>query len=206
MDAKGELGVQGPCRLLRKLKKAKMTSERAQMRGMQQTIQELTRALLQAAQEGGGNRSVGELHRNFRSLKPPKFSGSADPDEAEHWLKEMEMIFRVRQCAAGDKLLLATFQLEKDARAWWESVEATRANGRAEQFTILSRGTWWQSLAADSESAAWPMDAKHDLGIQGPCRQFSAELPPNDLSSGLLDDLHAKGMSGKPPPLIQLPS
>ncbi|MQL91439.1 hypothetical protein Taro_024059 [Colocasia esculenta] len=36
------------------------------------------------------------------------------------------------QCAAGNKLLLATFQLEKDACAWWESVEATRANG---QFT-----------------------------------------------------------------------
>ncbi|MQL87053.1 hypothetical protein Taro_019588 [Colocasia esculenta] len=32
----------------------------------------------------------------------------------------------------GDKLLLATFQLEKDAHAWCESVEATRANG---QFT-----------------------------------------------------------------------
>ncbi|MQM19866.1 hypothetical protein Taro_052879 [Colocasia esculenta] len=32
----------------------------------------------------------------------------------------------------GDKLLLATFQLEKDTRAWWESVEVTRANG---QFT-----------------------------------------------------------------------
>ncbi|MQL77278.1 hypothetical protein Taro_009696 [Colocasia esculenta] len=32
----------------------------------------------------------------------------------------------------GDKLLLATFQLEKDVRAWWESVEATRENG---QFT-----------------------------------------------------------------------
>ncbi|MQM16646.1 hypothetical protein Taro_049605 [Colocasia esculenta] len=33
------------------------------------------------------------------------------------------------QCAAGGKLLLAMFQLEKDARAWWESVEATRENG-----------------------------------------------------------------------------
>ncbi|MQL81945.1 hypothetical protein Taro_014412, partial [Colocasia esculenta] len=86
----------------------KMTAERAQMRGMQQTIQELTRAIVQATQ-GGGNRGAGDLHRNFRRLNPPRFSGSTDPDEAEHWLKETERIFRVMQCAAGDKLLLATF-------------------------------------------------------------------------------------------------
>ena len=98
---------------------------------MQQTIQELTRAIVQATQ-GGGNRGAGDLHRNFRSLNPPRFSGSTDPDEAEHWLQETERIFCVMQCAAGDKLLLATFQLEKDACAWWESVEATRENG---QFT-----------------------------------------------------------------------
>ncbi|MQL79287.1 hypothetical protein Taro_011727 [Colocasia esculenta] len=105
-----------------------MMAERAQMRGMQQTIQELTRAIVQATQ-GGGNCGAGDLHRNFRSLNPPRFSGSMDPDEDEHWLQEMERIFRIMQCAAGDKLLLAMFQLEKDARAWWESVEATRENG-----------------------------------------------------------------------------
>ncbi|MQL67905.1 hypothetical protein Taro_000159 [Colocasia esculenta] len=109
-----------------------MTVERAQMRGMQHTIQELTRAIMQATQGGGNRAGVGDLHRDFRSLNPPRFSGSTVPDEAEHWLKETERIFRVMQCAAGDKLLLATFQLQKDARAWWESVEATRENG---QFT-----------------------------------------------------------------------
>ncbi|MQL99517.1 hypothetical protein Taro_032240 [Colocasia esculenta] len=36
------------------------------------------------------------------------------------------------QRADGDKILLATFQLERDAHAWWESVEATRADA---QFT-----------------------------------------------------------------------
>ncbi|MQM07967.1 hypothetical protein Taro_040816 [Colocasia esculenta] len=85
--------------------------------GAIETIQELTHVLLQAAQ-GGGNRSgVGELHRNFWSLNPPKFSGSMDSDEAEHWMKETGRIFRVMQCATGDKLLLDTFQLEKDARS-----------------------------------------------------------------------------------------
>ncbi|MQL76638.1 hypothetical protein Taro_009033 [Colocasia esculenta] len=108
-----------------------MTVERAQMRGMQQTIQELTCAIVQATQ-GGGNRGAGDLHCNFRSLNPLRFSGSMDLDEAEHWLQETKRIFRVMQCAVGGKLLLAAFQLEKDALAWWESVEATRENG---QFT-----------------------------------------------------------------------
>ncbi|MQL85744.1 hypothetical protein Taro_018285, partial [Colocasia esculenta] len=32
----------------------------------------------------------------------------------------------------------------------------------------------WASrdLAVESGSAAWSMDAKHDLGIQGPCRRI----------------------------------
>ena len=65
-----------------------MAAECAQMRGMQQTIQELTRAIMQATQGGGNRGGAGELHHNFRSLNPPRFSGSTDPDEAEHWLKE----------------------------------------------------------------------------------------------------------------------
>ncbi|MQL69850.1 hypothetical protein Taro_002171 [Colocasia esculenta] len=98
---------------------------------MQQTIQELTRALLQDA-GAGGNCGAGDLHRNFRNLNPPRFSGTIDPDEAENWLKEIECIFCIMQCVDGDKLLLATFQLERGSRAWWESVEATRADA---QFT-----------------------------------------------------------------------
>ncbi|MQL87205.1 hypothetical protein Taro_019747 [Colocasia esculenta] len=103
---------------------------------MQQTIQQLTQALLQVAgannNNNNNNRGAGELHRNFRNLNPPRFSGTTDPDEAENWLKETERVFRVMQCADGGKLLLATFQFERDARAWWESMEATRADA---QFT-----------------------------------------------------------------------
>ncbi|MQL87206.1 hypothetical protein Taro_019746 [Colocasia esculenta] len=113
-----------------------MAAERAQLRDMQQTIQQLTQALLQAARannnNNNNNRGAGGLHRNFRNLNPPRFSETTDPDEAENLLKETERVFRVMQCADGDKLLLATFQFEQDARAWWESVEATRADA---QFT-----------------------------------------------------------------------
>ncbi|MQM03867.1 hypothetical protein Taro_036655 [Colocasia esculenta] len=108
-----------------------MAVERAQLRDIQQTIQDLTRALLHAAQ-GDSNRGARDLHRNFWSMNPHRFSGTTNPDEAEHWLKETERIFHVMQCTDEDKLLLTTFHLERDACAWWKSVEATRADG---QFT-----------------------------------------------------------------------
>ncbi|MQM03354.1 hypothetical protein Taro_036134 [Colocasia esculenta] len=37
----------------------------------------------------------------------------------------------------------------------------------------LELRTWRRSLAADSESVAWSMDAKDDLDVQGPCRLTS---------------------------------
>ncbi|MQM17519.1 hypothetical protein Taro_050491 [Colocasia esculenta] len=58
---------------------------------MQQTIQQLTQALLEDA-GARGNQGAGDLHRNFRNLNPP----------------------------------------QRDARVWWESVEATKADA---QFT-----------------------------------------------------------------------
>ena len=74
-----------------------MAAERAQARDMQQTIQNLTQTILQATQ-GGGNRGAGDLHRNFWNMDPPRFEGSIDPDVAEHWVKEIERVFRVMQC------------------------------------------------------------------------------------------------------------
>ncbi|MQL81543.1 hypothetical protein Taro_014004 [Colocasia esculenta] len=151
---------------------------------MQQTIQELTRALLQATQ-GGGNCSAGELHRNFRSLNPPRFSGSTDSDEAEHWLTETKR---------------TTFQLEKDARTWWESVEATRANGqfsecvqekKAAEFAALKQRSLsmaeyeaqFSRLAcyADHLVNTERMKAKHFLNGLNP--QYITQLAPLDIKT-----------------------
>ncbi|MQM18429.1 hypothetical protein Taro_051422, partial [Colocasia esculenta] len=92
-------------------------------------------ASFQSGRMSSGAEDVGPLKHvshKLSELKSFDQSGTADPDEAEKWLKEIEHIFHVIQCTDGDKLLLATFQLERDARAWWESVEATRAEA---QFT-----------------------------------------------------------------------
>ncbi|MQM18756.1 hypothetical protein Taro_051752, partial [Colocasia esculenta] len=40
----------------------------------------------------------------------------------------MERIFRVMQCSEQEKVLLATFQLDRDARAWWEAASRQLPN------------------------------------------------------------------------------
>ena len=57
------------------------------MAGLTQALQNVVQAGNQAASARNG---AGDLHRNFRSLNPPRFSGSPDPDEAENWQEEIE--------------------------------------------------------------------------------------------------------------------
>ncbi|MQM02045.1 hypothetical protein Taro_034802 [Colocasia esculenta] len=61
-------------------------------------------------------------------MNPHTFNGTPDPDEAENWVKVMERIFRVMQCSEQEKVLLATFQLDHDARAWWEATSRRLPN------------------------------------------------------------------------------
>ncbi|MQL68376.1 hypothetical protein Taro_000608 [Colocasia esculenta] len=49
----------------------------------------------------------------------------------------MERIFRVMQCSEREKVLLATFQLDRDARAWWETASRQLPNINIEWDEIL---------------------------------------------------------------------
>ncbi|MQL77167.1 hypothetical protein Taro_009570 [Colocasia esculenta] len=76
---------------------------------MLETVAGLTQALQNVVQAGNQativRNGVGDLHRNFRSLNPPRFSGSPDSDEAENWQKEIERIFHVMQCTNREKVI-----------------------------------------------------------------------------------------------------
>ena len=151
-----------------------MAAERAQARNMQQTLQNLTQAIMQATQ-GGDNYGAGDLHWNFRSMDPPRFEGSTDPDVAEHWVKEIERIFRVMQCADQNKVLLATFQLEKDARAWWESVEAT-LNGQQltwAQFIEQFNAKYFSERVQERKAAEFAALKQRGLNVAEYEAQFS---------------------------------
>jgi hypothetical protein len=64
---------------------------------------------------------LGEFHRT----KPPTFSHSIEPMDANNWLKTIEKKLQVVQCNNREKILFASHQLEGPTADWWDAyVEA----------------------------------------------------------------------------------
>ncbi|MQM11833.1 hypothetical protein Taro_044743 [Colocasia esculenta] len=106
---------------------------RNQWQAMQENVVGLTQALQNVVQAenqvvAATRNGAGDLHRIFRSLNPPRFSGSPNLNEAENWQEEIERIFKVMQCTNREKVVLSTFQFTKDARAWWKATLAHLPN------------------------------------------------------------------------------
>ena len=66
-----------------------------------QSIRDMVAAIMRNQRHEGNPESQGlaESRRN----KPPQFSRGYDPEKAELWIKEMEKIFRVMNCADNQK-------------------------------------------------------------------------------------------------------
>jgi hypothetical protein len=62
---------------------------------------------------------------------PPVFAHSADPMDAEDWLRTMERELHTAQCNIHEKVLYGPRQLRGAAQSWWESYLATHANPEA---------------------------------------------------------------------------
>ncbi|KAK2403023.1 hypothetical protein QL285_052497 [Trifolium repens] len=56
---------------------------------------------------------------SFNQQTPPKFSGEGGPDTADSWLQSMERIFGAIHCPEGEKVVLATYQLQGSSEYWW---------------------------------------------------------------------------------------
>ena len=59
------------------------------------------------------------LTKEFKKMKPPQFHGGLDPLKAEAWVLGIEKLFEVFPCSETQKVLLAAFMLEDEARRWW---------------------------------------------------------------------------------------
>jgi len=57
------------------------------------------------------SQGLAEFWRN----KPAQFSGGYDPEKAELWIKEMEKIFRVMNCADNQEMNYIVFMLIGEA-------------------------------------------------------------------------------------------
>jgi hypothetical protein len=74
----------------------------------------------------------------FMRGHPLVFAHSADPMDAEDWLRTMEHELHIVQCNDRDKVLYGPRQLRGAAQSWWESYLATHSNPEAitwEEFT-----------------------------------------------------------------------
>ena len=83
---------------------------------------------------------VGEpVYERFRRQKPPMFSGSPDPAEAEDWLKKIQRIFAYMGLEDHERVACATNQLEREALCWWEYVVLVEGENRINwQFFVES--------------------------------------------------------------------
>jgi hypothetical protein len=67
----------------------------------------------------------------FMRGHPPIFAHSADPMDAEDWLRTVERELHTTQCNDREKVLYGPRQLRGAAQSWWESYLATHANPEA---------------------------------------------------------------------------
>jgi hypothetical protein len=89
---------------------------------MLQTMQQ-TMANMQQAQR---HLSVPQLQPcdklgEFQGTKPPTFSHSVEPTDADDWLKTIEKKLKVVQCSNHEKVLFASQQLVGPAVDWWDA-------------------------------------------------------------------------------------
>jgi hypothetical protein len=68
-----------------------------------------------------------DKHREFTSHKPTTFSNSADPLQANDWLKSMDKMFNIAQCSDREKVLYASGRLTGPTMDWWDAYCAAHA-------------------------------------------------------------------------------
>ena len=93
---------------------------------MMQGIGQLTAVLQQAYQQqiqapAPPPPSTRDRRSDFLKGRPPVFTHSADPMDAEDWLRTIERELVIAQCSDREKVLYGPRQLQGAAQAWWEA-------------------------------------------------------------------------------------
>ncbi|CAN6216475.1 unnamed protein product [Urochloa humidicola] len=93
-------------------------------------LQNLTNTVagLQANQGANNNQPQRSKLQEFMTHRPPTFSYSTDPLEADDWLKTVEKMLNIVQCSDREKVLYASGRLEGTAGDWWDAYTAAHAN------------------------------------------------------------------------------
>ena len=68
------------------------------------------------------NRGIRSMSEQFSKKKPKEFHGYTDTSLAEHWLMDMERIFRTLPMTDAQKIENASDMLTDEAQNWWVNV------------------------------------------------------------------------------------
>ncbi|CAN6372956.1 unnamed protein product [Urochloa humidicola] len=99
-----------------------------------QTLTNTVAGLQAQVNQGNNNQNQNQnppprdKHREFMSHRPPTFSHSADPLQADDWLKTVGKMLDITKCTDREKVLYASGRLEGTAADWWDSYTAAHAN------------------------------------------------------------------------------
>lgn len=112
-----------------------MAQMRQECQEMRQELQEMRQELRQERLERQQQQPLPpplpapprDKHREFMSHKPPTFSNSPDPLQADDWLKTVDKMLNIAQCTDQEKVLYASGRLTGPAADWWDSYCAAHA-------------------------------------------------------------------------------
>src|SRR5262245_61198020 len=93
---------------------------------------------------------MARLRKEFMRCRPQSFSGGADLQKTETWIRNMEKIHRTTQLDEQSKVILSAFMLEGDADIWWQSVLNVRKEVNTwQQFRELFYEKYYPKAARD---------------------------------------------------------
>nr|AAO73216.1 retrotransposon protein, putative, Ty3-gypsy sub-class [Oryza sativa Japonica Group]AAP68408.1 putative polyprotein [Oryza sativa Japonica Group] len=103
----------------------------AMMQQMQHQHQQMHQRMQQQTeqQQQFGPPSPQSKRPEFLRVRPPTFSSTTNPMEANDWLHAIEKKLNLLQCNDQEKVAFATHQLQGPASAWWDNHMATRPPG-----------------------------------------------------------------------------
>ena len=86
----------------------------------QQQHQEMMNQVINIGNHRGQYQQQSKLSE-LQKTRPPTFSHTDEPLEADDWLRDMERKLVIAQCSERDKVLYAPRYLTGAASSWWEN-------------------------------------------------------------------------------------
>ncbi|XP_028090324.1 uncharacterized protein LOC114290592 [Camellia sinensis] len=93
------------------------------------------------------------LTREFKKMKPPVFHSGIEPLKAEAWVLGIEKLFEVFPCTKAQKVQLAAFTLEDNARRWWMLVRVDNKDVTWARFLEIFYEKYFPQCVRDRKAA-----------------------------------------------------